>query len=359
MKTIAKDLIIIGAGLCGLTLAYRLRATPLDLLILEARDRSGGRILTTRYPDQTHLEMGATWLGKKHRQLVQLLEALALPVIPQKMGPKAIYEAISTSPPMLVDLPESDDPSYKIQGGTGKIIDTLLGKINTETIQFQQAVHALSDQGEKILVETETAQYTAPIVISTLPPYLLANSISSSPPLPKDFQQIANSTHTWMGESIKIALRFKQAFWQAANSSGTIVSNVGPIPELYDHSDEQSGQYSLIGFLNASYFSVTKAQRLDIILQQLRKYYGDQVDLLEHYEEVVWAQEPYTFRAYPQSLLPHQHNGHPIFQEALMGGKLHLGGSETAQHFPGYMEGAVARANALAKEVEERIWRGR
>ena len=64
------DIIIIGAGLTGLALAYFLRDKKLSIRILEARDRIGGRIHTVREKGLTPMEMGATWLGKKHVTLV-------------------------------------------------------------------------------------------------------------------------------------------------------------------------------------------------------------------------------------------------------------------------------------------------
>ena len=38
------DVIVVGAGFCGLTAAIELKAAGLDVLLLEARDRVGGRV---------------------------------------------------------------------------------------------------------------------------------------------------------------------------------------------------------------------------------------------------------------------------------------------------------------------------
>jgi monoamine oxidase len=53
--------IIIGAGLSGLLTAYRLKEEGVPFKILEARDRTGGRIHTLESKNGTPLEMGATW----------------------------------------------------------------------------------------------------------------------------------------------------------------------------------------------------------------------------------------------------------------------------------------------------------
>ena len=70
------DVIIIGAGLSGLTTAYELKKAGVSFRILEARDRCGGRILTLY--GLPPVEMGATWFGQKHIHLKALLEELEI-----------------------------------------------------------------------------------------------------------------------------------------------------------------------------------------------------------------------------------------------------------------------------------------
>src|SRR4051812_30578875 len=45
------DVVVIGAGVAGLAAADRLREEGADVVVLEARDRIGGRILTLRDDD--------------------------------------------------------------------------------------------------------------------------------------------------------------------------------------------------------------------------------------------------------------------------------------------------------------------
>lgn len=46
MKEINSEVLIIGAGLTGLSLAYFLKLNQINVTIIEARSRLGGRILT-------------------------------------------------------------------------------------------------------------------------------------------------------------------------------------------------------------------------------------------------------------------------------------------------------------------------
>ena len=71
MKNTALDVIIIGAGLSGLCLAYFLKNRNYRIKILEGRSRIGGRILTT-FEKETSIEMGATWFSPQHTELQKL-----------------------------------------------------------------------------------------------------------------------------------------------------------------------------------------------------------------------------------------------------------------------------------------------
>jgi len=345
------QIIILGAGLSGLTTAYLLKKAGYQSVILEARNRVGGRIYSIPNNSIAPLEMGATWLGKKHISLNHLLDELNLESYKQPMGEHAIYEPFSLSKPQLVVLPKSSDESYKVKGGSGNIISTLLNQLDDDQIKLNHQVSTIHFSNDKFSIHSNQGKIIADYVVSTLPPNLLVDTISIEPSLSESLIDVAEKTHTWMGESIKIGLVFKTPFWKANGSSGTIVSNVGPIPEMYDHSDETAGFYSLIGFFNGSFFSITKEERKAMILKQLRKYYGGKIDELIDYQEVIWRNETLTFADYQHHVLPHQNNGNPIFEQSVFNGKFIISGSETARSFPGYMDGAVESAKRAVQQL--------
>ncbi len=56
------DIAIIGAGLSGLALAEHLAASRRNIAVFDARQRSGGRILTVMLADDLSADLGPTWL---------------------------------------------------------------------------------------------------------------------------------------------------------------------------------------------------------------------------------------------------------------------------------------------------------
>jgi monoamine oxidase len=76
------DVVIIGAGAAGLAAAARLNEGGARVVVLEARDRIGGRILTLNDPDlPVPLELGAEFLHAEARETRKLAKQATLPVV--------------------------------------------------------------------------------------------------------------------------------------------------------------------------------------------------------------------------------------------------------------------------------------
>ena len=345
-------IIIIGAGLTGLTLAYLFQQKGLAVQIIEARGRHGGRIHTLKSESNTPIEMGATWFGSKHKHLLQLLNELDISYFPQFNLGKSLFEAMSFTAPQEFEVPPNAAPSFRIVGGTQRLIEELVRRVGEENILLNTQINSIIDRNENILlIDNNENTYQANKVISTLPPNLLLSTIQFEPSLPEDLVHISNNTHTWMGESIKFAVEYKKPFWRNRGYSGAIFSHAGIASEIHDHCNFENSGFVLKGFLGGAAGRMNFEEREKRLIAQLFKYFGADANDYIKYSDRLWVNEKHTYSAYQAAVLPHQNNGHLIFQSAVFGNKFFIAGSETARHFPGYMDGAVASAFFVSNKI--------
>jgi monoamine oxidase len=66
------DCVVVGAGFSGVAAATALHREGLEVMVLEARERVGGRTRTDRLDDGTVLDLGGQWIGASHHRLKRL-----------------------------------------------------------------------------------------------------------------------------------------------------------------------------------------------------------------------------------------------------------------------------------------------
>ena len=66
------DVLIVGAGYAGLTAARELTRAGKTVLVLEARNRVGGRVWTERFADGAYVDWGGAWVGPTQDRLLAL-----------------------------------------------------------------------------------------------------------------------------------------------------------------------------------------------------------------------------------------------------------------------------------------------
>jgi monoamine oxidase len=88
-----KKVVVIGAGMAGLTAAYELRRAGFEPIILEAQQRVGGRVCTLREPfsDGLYAEAGAMRIPKAHDLTMGYVDKLNVQVAPFTMGNQNAY----------------------------------------------------------------------------------------------------------------------------------------------------------------------------------------------------------------------------------------------------------------------------
>jgi len=125
-ETLEADVVIIGAGLAGLAAADELKQAGHEVVVVEGRDRVGGRLLTTRLAG-VDVDAGATWVAPGHAAVRDLAARLGAAIVPQFHEGKGVLsfsgkrkvESLLAMPPwVMLDL-------WRIMGAMQKLVDRL------------------------------------------------------------------------------------------------------------------------------------------------------------------------------------------------------------------------------------------
>ncbi|MEO8446903.1 MAG: NAD(P)/FAD-dependent oxidoreductase [bacterium] len=86
--------IILGAGLSGLAAGKLLKENGYDITILEARNRTGGRVFshTMNEANKITIELGGEWIGRTHPRMIALCKEMNLELIDNQFDDRLIYE---------------------------------------------------------------------------------------------------------------------------------------------------------------------------------------------------------------------------------------------------------------------------
>ncbi|UNK71670.1 NAD(P)/FAD-dependent oxidoreductase [Microbacterium sp. H1-D42] len=87
---LSRDVLIVGAGAAGLTAANELRKAGLSVVVLEARDRVGGRVWTDVI-DGAMLEIGGQWVSPDQDALIETISDLGLETFDRHRDGDSLY----------------------------------------------------------------------------------------------------------------------------------------------------------------------------------------------------------------------------------------------------------------------------
>jgi monoamine oxidase len=86
------DVAVIGAGFAGLAAARALRAAGREVVVLEARDRVGGRVVNEPIGDGKVVELGGQWVGPTQDRVLALIDELGLATFPTYGEGENVFE---------------------------------------------------------------------------------------------------------------------------------------------------------------------------------------------------------------------------------------------------------------------------
>jgi len=347
--------VIIGGGLSGLYAARLLASAGVDFLLLEARDRLGGRILSVAGDG---FDLGPAWFWPDMQPMMTaLVEELRLAAFAQHSDGDVLIERSAQEPVQRYAGFGQMASSFRIAGGTAALIAALAAGLPKERIRLgvQVTQAELRDEGVALRAHSggKDIVVAADRVVFALPPRLLESSVAFTPA--PSTRALWRSTPTWMAPHAKFLAVYDRPFWREQGLSGTAQSAAGPMVEIHDAS-AIAGNAALFGFVGVP--AAARQQIGDALadhcLRQLVRLFGPRAGdpVATHFKD--WAADPLTATADDRDAAAGHPsaNGTPWFDGAWTGRAV-MAGSETASEHPGYLEGALEAANPAVTDLRE------
>jgi monoamine oxidase len=445
------DVIVIGAGLAGLTTAWRLMQGGMrKVRILEARDRVGGRTLTENGASGP-MDMGAQWVGPSQHRILQLASELGLRTFASPYrgrhimlldGERHVYRGVFPLKRWDVGLdflqaalrlewaarkvpvrepwsaPEArtldhmclgdwlrqhtrtegakalfrvasgltlggdpDDlsllwvmqhvrraggfvPLLTVHGGAQdrRLVDGAqsvsqgLARRLSGLVQTTSPVERICWDERGATVQAGGRAWRARQVVVAMSPADRAR-IQFDPPLPEANAQLHERMSLFKG--LKVHLVYDRPFWRDQGLSGQALSDIGPAPVVFDNSRPDRPEGVLVSFVagktGADPMLPTSEQLTDATLRRqaviaaMVRCFGPQAATPREYVEKDWRDEPWSAGCIP-AMAPGliTDTGAQAVQAV---GPFIWAGTETADRWGGYMDGAVRSGEVAARQI--------
>jgi monoamine oxidase len=351
------DTIVIGGGISGLVATWQLRSHGINALLLEARNRFGGRILTVGRKQSFNCDLGPSWFWPGQPEMAKLLHDFKLPFYEQASEGAVLFQRENGS----VERSHYSAPmagSLRIRGGITQLVNIITDQIDS---RFRLLEHEVTEVKSSQNLITITAKNPTGIVTINanrvalaLPPRLAAN-ITFQPLLPVPCLKTLRSTPTWMAGHGKFFATYDQPFWRQQGLCGSVISQCGPLAEIHDASTDSGQHFALFGFsaLNAhARKSVGHDEFCRQAVAQLGTVFGNQaLDTRAVYFQD-WSRESFTATA-EDEIPPGHHPDYGINPDIGPTWQSHLSfiSSESSFQNGGLLEGAVAAGMRYAESI--------
>src|SRR5262249_42057559 len=147
-----------------------------------------------------------------------------------------------------------------------------------------------------------------------------------------------------MGSVIKCQAVYGAPFWREAGLTGQATSDTGPVKVTFDNSPPDGSPGVLLGFIEGedarAWSARPVADRRAAVLESFARYFGSAALDASAYVERDWSSDPWTRGCYAGFMPPGVLTDYgPALRTPV--GRIHWAGTETAEVWNGYIEGAV------------------
>jgi monoamine oxidase len=249
----------------------------------------------------------------------------------------------------LIDT-EGGAQEARVRGGT-QLISLRIAEQLGDAVHLSSPVRRIEHGDDGVGVDAGRALVRARRAIVAVPP-VLAGRIDYDPPLPA--RRDGLTQRMAQGSVVKCMAVYEEPFWRREGLSGQVTSADGPVSVSYDNSPPDGSPGVLLAFLEGraarSASGLPEAERRELVLACLRRWFGERAGRPERYIDRAWPNERWTRGCYGCFMPPGAwvENG-PALRTPI--GPIHWAGAETATVWNGYMDGAVSSGEKAAGEA--------
>ena len=214
------------------------------------------------------------------------------------------------------------------------------------------AVHEIVWSDASVAVRYDEQRVAARYAIVAIAPEHRAR-IGFTPPLPGEYARLAAC---WpQGRLSKAYAAYEIPFWRAEGRSGQALLDGGPVFITFDVSPHEHGPGILLGFADARTFDpLPPEQRRARALACFADVFGDAARVPVDYVDHCWGAEPFAPGGPTAAVPPGAWTTvGPWLRKPV--GPIHWAGTETADEWTGFLDGAVRSGKRAAAEVAARL----
>ena len=239
----------------------------------------------------------------------------------------------------------------RFPGGTQQIAKAMAGELGSRVV-LNAPVRRIERHGSGVTVETDAGGADAGFVIVAVPPAHRA-SIEFNPPLPDHYDNLAR--HWPQGRLSKAYAAYPTPCWRDAGFSGQALSDAGPVFITVDVSPQADGPGILMGFVDARTFdALPPERRRGEALRCFASLFGEAALEPIDYADHRWGVEEFAPGGPTAAVPPGAWTRFGRWLREPVG-PIHWAGTETADEWTGFLDGAVRSGRRAAAEVTARL----